>query len=268
MRSREIARLVLLIMMAMAAGCRNEPEEEQIRGVELETEDHGKAATAGQRSSEPPSPPPPPTGQPDPRAVYYVPLEGDEPQRGPDDALFTIVAFGDYQCPFCKNMEPVLEQLLQNHPGELRVVWMDFPLSGHRHARAAATAALEAQAQKGDEGYWQMHDKLFENQRQLDRQHLEKYAKEIGLDLRAFREALDTDKYASIIDRRVALGQALGFPGTPAFYLNGRYVPGLPLQTWEGALQLRRPTYERLVRNGVPKSRLYEVLIADGKKGL
>lgn len=98
-------------------------------------------------------------------------------------------------------MEPILEQLRQNHPDDLRIVWMDFPLPGHRYARDAANAVLEVKAQRGDEGYWQMRDKLFDTQRELTRQNLETYAKELGLNMCKFRQALDADKYAAVIDR-------------------------------------------------------------------
>jgi protein-disulfide isomerase len=212
-----------------------------------------------------PRPAAPPQGQPDPRATYRVPLTGSEPQKGPDDALITIVAFGDYQCPFCKGMEPVLEQLTAKYGDDLRIVWMNFPLPGHPHARAAATAALEAQAQKGDAAYWKMHDKLFANQQALGRNDLERYAKELGLDMKKFRAALDSDKYAQVIDREIALGNSLGIPGTPSFYMNGRYMAGFPFQTWSYTIDRRLVEYRRLVTSGVPRSALYETLIANGK---
>jgi protein-disulfide isomerase len=113
-----------------------------------------------------------------------------------------------------------------------------------------------------------MHDKLFANQHALGRQDLERYAKEMGLDMRKFRRALDTDAHADVIDRQIRLGTNLGFRGTPAFYMNGRFIPGLPLPAWESAIRLRGPIYRRMVQTGVSRSQLYEVLIADGKKTL
>lgn len=266
MKAGRVDRLVLsLAALALLSHCRDGGSSEE------KTEPVVLHEANSERSNEVKAPKPAtttPTDQPDPRAVYYVPLRGDEPQKGPDDALFTIVAFGDYQCPFCKRMEPVLEQLLENHPNEVRLVWMNYPIAKHANARAAATAALEAQSQKGNDGYWQMHDLLFENQRALGRSDLERYAQKMGLDMREFRKALETDKYGSVIDRQIELGNRLGFRGTPAFYMNGRFIPGLPLKTWEGGLKLRRPLYEQMLRSGVPKSGLYEAIIANGKPGL
>jgi protein-disulfide isomerase len=262
----------LVVAAAFLFGCRGEKKkEESIEAVERETQAVDETADSALMSEPEPVAQklaPPPSDQPDPRATYYVPLLGDEPQKGPDDALFTIVAFSDYQCPFCKNMEPVLEELRAKYADDLRVVWMQFPLPRHSNARAAATAALEAQAQKGDKGYWQMHDKLFANQHSLRRPDLERYAKELGLDLRKFRRALDTDKHADVIERHISLGTRLGFRGTPAFYMNGRFIPGLPLPAWESAIEVRGPIYRRMVQTGVPRAQLYEVLIADGKKTL
>lgn len=260
------ARVLVAILSTavLGLGCQaKDSSKEQVQAVEVE------ALASEPPAPEPaaaPKPPPPPPGQPDPRAIYYVPLEGDEPQRGPDDALFTIVAFGDYQCPFCKGSEETMKQLLDKYPGEIRVVWMNFPLPGHPHARPAATAALEARAQKGNAGFWEMHDRLFENQGALSRSDLERYAKEQGLNVRKFREALDTDKHTADIERDLALGEQLGFPGTPAFYMNGQYMAGFPLKTWEAGMQLRRSLYERAVQQGVPKAELYERIIVNGKR--
>ncbi len=219
--------------------------------------------------SEPPAPKPNVVvagpGEPDPRVLYKVPLQGDEPQRGPDGALITIVEFSDFQCPFSKAMQPTLEQLLEKYGDDIRVVWMNFPVPGHANARPAATAALEAHAQKGDKGFWQMHEKLFANQRALSRDDLERYAKELRLNMRKFRKALDTDKYADVIDRQVALAKSLGVTGTPTYYMNGRYMLGFPFQTWCGAIDRRIGAVQAAVANGVPRSEIYERIISEGK---
>jgi protein-disulfide isomerase len=255
------------VALVTLLGCRaNEGGQETTQP--LDREDTTRALE-GPAVSEPAGPERKPVvaapGQPDPRAIYRVPLQGDEPQRGPDDALITIVEFGDFECPFCKETEPTLEQLLQKYGDDIRVVWLNFPLPGHTHARPAATAALEAQAQKGDRGFWQMYGRLFADQRALGREDLEKHAKELGLNMRKFRHALDTDKYAEVIDRQVALGTTLGIPGTPSFYMNGQYMAGFPLQTWSYTIDRRLVPLRTMIDSGVPKSELYERIIANGK---
>ncbi|TFH30417.1 MAG: hypothetical protein E4H00_05170 [Myxococcales bacterium] len=219
-------------------------------------------------TSEPPPPAPKVAGpgELDPRAVYKVPLHGDEPQMGPDDALITIVEFGDFDCPFCNERAPTLVQLREKYGDDLRVIWMNYPLPGHHNARPAANAALEAQAQKGDKGFWRMHDKLMANQGSLTRETLERLAKELGLNMRKFRRALDTDKYAEAIDRDLALGNKLHVPGTPTYFMNGRFMAGFPLQTWSFAIARHIGALRMAIeRGGVTRSELYEHLIAEGK---
>jgi protein-disulfide isomerase len=262
--------MTLMMSVIVALGCRaTEDTTETTQTIGVDTPVSKEGTVTETLASEPPAPertivvaaP----GQPDPRVLYRVPLQGNEPQRGPDDALITIVEFSDFECPFSKNMQPTLEQLLQKYGDDIRVVWMNFPVPGHRNARTAATAALEAQAQKGDEGFWKMHEKLFSNQGALDRDDLERYAKEIRLNMSNFRKALDTDKYADVIDRQVALATSLGVTGTPTYYMNGRHMAGFPFQTWAFAIDRRLAGVQRAVDEGVPRSALYERIIADGK---
>ncbi len=219
--------------------------------------------------SEPPPEKPAPVyaaaGQLDPRIVYNVPLDGTEPQRGPDDALMTIVEFGDFQCPFCARAAPTMDQLVEKYGEDVRIVWLNFPQENHAHARPAATAALEAQAQKGDEAFWKMHDKIFANQRALARADLERYAKELGLNVRKLKKALDTDKYAEVIDRQIALAKRLNVPGTPSWFMNGRFMAGFPFQTWVFAIDRRIRPLRRQTDQGVPRSELYDRIVADGK---
>jgi protein-disulfide isomerase len=158
-----------------------------------------------------------------------------------------------------------MDQLVEKYGGDVRIVWLNFPQEGHIHARPAATAALEAQAQKGDEGFWAMHDKIFSNQGAVTRSDLERYGKELGLDMRKLREALDTNKYAEVIDRQVALAKRLNVPGTPSWFMNGRYMSGFPFQTWVFAIDQRMGPVRRSVEQGVPRAELYDRIVAAGK---
>jgi len=256
--------VAMVALLGLLAGCR---AKETTQAVESPSGDEGETNEVLM------SEPPPPArkvveaapGEPDPRVLYQVPLQGNEPQMGPDDALITIVEFGDFDCPFCKQRAPTLVQLREKYGDDLRVIWMNFPLPGHRNARPAATAALEAQAQKGNEGFWRMHDKLLANQGSLTRETLERLAKELGLNMRKFRHALDSNKYAEAIDRDVALGEKLAIPGTPSYYMNGLFMAGFPFQTWSFAIDRHIGRLKRVVESGVPRSELYERIIADGK---
>ena len=148
---------------------------------------------------------------------------GNAPVRGPKKAPITVVLFSDFQCPFCGRVEPVLVELEKLYPGKVRVAWKNFPLSFHNNAKPAAEAALAAHEQGK---FWQMHEILFKNQQALGAADLEKYAKEIGLDMGKFKAAMESHKFASRIDADMKQGQALGVSGTPAAFVNGQLVSG------------------------------------------
>lgn len=258
-------------VLAALTGCRaNEGATETTQPVEVDA----PAGNERETSQVPASEPPPPAkkvvragpGELHPKVVYQVPLQGSEPQMGPDDALITIIEFGDFDCPFCKREVSTFVQLREKYGADLRVIWMNYPVPGHRNARPAATAALEAQAQKGDKGFWQMHDKLFANQGSLTRETLERLANELGLNMRKFRQALDSDKHAEAIDRDMALGTKLHITGTPAYFMNGRFMSGFPFRTWWLVIDQRIVPLKNVTESGqIPRSELYNHIIADGK---
>jgi protein-disulfide isomerase len=196
---------------------------------------------------------------------FHVPLSGDEPQDGPDDALVTIVELSDFECPYCAKAAPTMRQLKASYGDDIRIVWMNNPLPFHKNAKSAATVALEAHAQQGDKGFWTMHDGLFANQRALDWENLEAMGAEQGLDVDALAKAIAKDKYAETIAREQAIAMALDARGTPAFFINGRSLAGAQPLTRFALLideELRRA--KALVDAGIPKSELYEALIKNG----
>jgi protein-disulfide isomerase len=174
------------------------------------------------------APPPPPPGS---DTVQKLDVKGAPMKGAVKDALVTIVQFSDFQCPFCTRVEPTMEKILEEYKGKVRVAWRDFPLDFHQDAMPAAILAREAGAQGK---FWEMHKKLFENQRSLDRASLEKYAQELGLDMAKFKAALDSNKYSAEIDADMKAGQAIGVQGTPAAFINGRKISGAyPFETFK-----------------------------------
>jgi len=207
-------------------------------------------------------------GQPDPKAVYKVPLQGNEPQKGPDDALVTVVEFSDFECPFCSRVEPTMKQLQDKYGKDLRVVWMNNPLPFHKNAKPAATAALEAQAQKGDKAFWAMHEKMFANQKALTTENLETWAKELGLNMAKFKKALAEDKYSKTIQQQQTLANSLGARGTPAFFINGRNLRGAqPLPAFTAVVDEELAKAKKLVESGTPRNKVYDKTIAKGETG-
>ncbi len=215
-----------------------------------------------------PKPQAPKAGQPDPKAVYKVPLKGNEPQKGPNDALVTIVEISDFECPFCGRVEPTLKQVEDKYGKDVRVVWMNNPLPFHKNAKGAANAALEAHAQKGNKGFWAMHNKMFENQKALTTDNLEKWAKEQGLNVSKFKKALADDKYGKTIQEQQALASSLGARGTPAFFINGRNLRGAqPLAAFTTVIDEEMAKAKALVAKGTPRAKVYEKTIATGETG-
>lgn len=120
---------------------------------------------------------------------------------------------------------PDVRKLLYDYQGDIRLVIKHLPYEPREHSRLAAEAALAAWEQGK---YWEMHDKLIENSPFLDRENLLKIAREIGLDLEPFKQALDTMKHRELIERDRQLASELGVFGTPTFFVNGRKVVGHP----------------------------------------
>lgn len=144
--------------------------------------------------------------------------------RGPADARVTIVEFSDFQCGYCKAANATLAKLMQNHGTSVRLIFRQFPLSEiHPLATKAAQAALCAGEQKK---FWEMHDQMFQDQGKLGVPDLKATAARLNLDGAAFNSCLDSDRYADRIKRDMFDGAKVGITGTPAFFINGRFLNG------------------------------------------
>jgi len=145
---------------------------------------------------------------------------------GNANASVTIVEFSDFECPYCGNFfTETLPLITKNYidTGKVQLFFRDFPLSFHADAEKAAEAAECAGEQNK---FWQMHDKLFENQNALGVDNLKQYAKDIGLDSAQFNSCLDSGKTAPEVQKDLADGQSYGVSGTPTFFINGVEVVG------------------------------------------
>lgn len=147
---------------------------------------------------------------------------GNAPGFGPTDAKVTVVEFSDFQCPYCSKAAVAMKKLKDKYGDKVRFVFRQFPLSFHQNAREAAEASLAAHAQGK---FWAFHDRLFENQSALDRASLEKHAGAVGLDLTAFKKALDEKAHAGAVDQDLKLGEEAGVDGTPSLFVNGARAP-------------------------------------------
>jgi Na+/H+ antiporter NhaA len=144
--------------------------------------------------------------------------------RGPHDAPVTLVEYGDYQCPYCGQAEVAIREVLVEFGDELRYVWRHLPLNDvHEHAQMAAEAAEAA----GEQGrFWEMHDLLLDHQKAIRPPDLDRYARELGLDVERFWDGVRERRFAPRIAEDVASADASGVAGTPSFFINGRRHEG------------------------------------------
>ncbi len=149
-----------------------------------------------------------------------VPVDPDSDHvRGPDRAPVTLVEYGDFECPYCGQAEPVVRELLADY-GDLRYVWRHLPLTDvHPHALLAAEGT-EAAAKQGK--FWQMHDQLLDHQGALTAKDLIRYAGERGLDIERFTRDLRNHAGAAKIAADVDSADLSGVSGTPTFFVNGK----------------------------------------------
>jgi protein-disulfide isomerase len=136
----------------------------------------------------------------------------------------TLVEFSDFHCPFCKQAQPTLAQLLERFPGKVRLVYRDFPVdTSHPNARRAAEAARCAH----DQGkFWDYHDVLFKNAPKAGPQDLGRYAERVGLDIARFERCVSDRLHRGTVQRDVEDGFRLGITATPTYFINGRPLSG------------------------------------------
>ncbi len=139
------------------------------------------------------------------------------------NAPVTIVEFFDYQCPFCLKTNSAVEEAIKNHPGKVRLVLKNLPLSIHPDSTLAHQAALAA----GEQGrFWEMHDLLFANNNKIKLPDLLHYAQQLHLDVPRFQKALESGRFRHVIADDLAMAHGLGISATPTFFINGSSFVG------------------------------------------
>jgi protein-disulfide isomerase len=152
-----------------------------------------------------------------------APVTSHDHTQGKTNASWTIVEYGDYQCPSCGDVQPVVKQLQAHFGDRLRFVFRNFPLEMHPYAEHAAEAAEFASAHGK---FWEMHDLLFEHQANLKEATLLKLAVKLRLASDHLSHALKEGKYAARVKTDLDSGIASGVQGTPTFYINGQRHDG------------------------------------------
>ncbi|HWZ91736.1 MAG TPA: thioredoxin domain-containing protein [Polyangiaceae bacterium] len=157
--------------------------------------------------------------------------DATDPAKGGTNAKVVIQEFSDFQCPFCKRVEPTVQAIEKEYGNKIKIVWRHMPLPFHKNAPMAAEAAQEVFAQKGAAAFWTFHDQLFagegtDDAARTDRPQLEKIAQGLGVDMEKFKASLDGSTHKAKIDADAELGNKAGINGTPAFVINGYYISG------------------------------------------
>ena len=149
-----------------------------------------------------------------------IPVGANDHIRGPAEALLTLVEYGDYECPYCGEAYPIVKEVERTLGDQLTSVFRNFPLDQiHPHAFEAALAAESA---AGQGRFWEMHDRLFENQGRLRTKDLLGHAEAIGLDVERFATELEAHAFEERVRSDFLSGVRSGVNGTPTFFINGR----------------------------------------------
>jgi protein-disulfide isomerase len=190
--------------------------------------------------------------------AWNVPITGS-PRQGPDDALVTIVEFSDFECPYCKRVQPTIAALRDRYGKDVRVVWKHLPLPFHRHARAAATLSVEAWRTLGDTGFFKSVDLIFESSPSLEIDDLERIAQKLALDWGKVSRAITGDADAALLAEDEATSADFDAHGTPHFFINGQRLSGAqPLEAFTAVVDAKLDEARKLVASGIPRARVFD----------
>jgi protein-disulfide isomerase len=158
------------------------------------------------------------------RALLTIPVGPEDHSSGPADAKLTVVEYGDYQCPYCGQAFPIVEKLRDEFADSMRFVFRNLPLADvHPNAEAAAEVA-EAVARQGK--FWEIHDTLFENQRDLSAAALLRYVEEVGADVKEATKEIADGGPRQRVEADFEGAIRSGANGTPTFFVNGERYDG------------------------------------------
>jgi len=157
---------------------------------------------------------------------------GEAPVFGKKDAPVTIIEFSDFQCPFCARAAETVSQVKKKYGNKVRVAFRHFPLPMHKDARPASEASMCVNEQSTDK-FWKYHDLLFKNQDKLDKANLEKFAKDVGADVKKFNQCVEAKKFADYVQKDMEYGEKVKVQSTPTFFVNGEQIAGaVPIETF------------------------------------
>jgi protein-disulfide isomerase len=210
--------------------------------------------------------PPPQQQRPPPAQAKNVDPGEGSPAIGGKHPKVTIVEWSDFQCPFCSRVEPTMKQIMDTYKDDVRIVWRNEPLPFHPNALPAAKAAMAA-ARQGQDKFWKMHDLMFAHQQELSDAKYEEWAKEIGLNLAKWKTDKDSPEIAAAITKDSTYGQSVGADGTPAFFVNGKFISGaMPFDSFKPVIDEQIKKADELLKKGTKQDQLYKALVDENVK--
>jgi FKBP-type peptidyl-prolyl cis-trans isomerase/protein-disulfide isomerase len=200
----------------------------------------------------------------DTTTVWNVPVAG-APSRGSDAALVTIVEFADFQCPFCRRVEPTVEKIRSTYGDKVRIVWRDEPLPFHTRAVPAAEVAREVRTEKGNLAFWNAHDALLASPK-LEDADLDAIAKAAGADVGKVRDAVTSDRYRADIGKDASRAKDVEATGIPTFFINGRKLVGAqPFEKFQSMIDEEIAHAQAVLARGTARASLYEAMVRAGR---
>jgi protein-disulfide isomerase len=159
----------------------------------------------------------------DTAASQNAAIADDDPFLGPEDSSIVIVEFSDFNCGFCTRFaQDTLPQILENYGDQVKFVYRDMPIL----TETSAPAAQAGQCAAEQDAFWEFHDLMFTDSSARNRDAYIKFATDNNLDVAQFTECIDSGKYSGEVTLDLIDGQSLGVRGTPAFFINGRFISG------------------------------------------
>ena len=153
------------------------------------------------------------------------PIDASDHVWGDIKAPAQMIVYSDFECPFCAQFTDTMKKVEENFKDKVAIVFRHYPLSGHKEANSAAEAS-ECAAEQGK--FWEMHDKLFADNKagRLGIEQYKKDAADLSLDAAKFSQCLDSGKYKDKVSEEMAGGNGAGVTGTPTSFINGKIYPG------------------------------------------
>ena len=197
--------------------------------------------------------------------VYKVEIPAHAPVWGAEDALVTIALFDDFECPFCSRLYGTYEQLKKDYEGKIRIAFINLPLGFHKKAKDAAYLAAAAHKQGK---FWEVYSFLFTKQKEWNRvpdfrEWLETNKADIPADWETLKKDMESKEIEKIVEEDMKAASALGLRGTPASFINGRYISGaLPIDSFKKVID---EEFKKAEGKGQKGDALYREIIKDGK---